>query len=177
MGYKRATDNMKAIQKKWLSLILLTAVTIFLPACKGNNIAGGCDVDDDDENLVGVITLKMKGGSSSGVATTIGLHYDLLINEANNFKTWGNEFGSGKIVDMGKRTLSQIKFVPSSGWSLETAVLEKHGYIYKEEGCYPYQPDNKFCTYFKVYVTKYITDNTGTIIGAEVRYCEWDPEK
>ena len=169
---------MKTIQKRWLPLFLLAAVTFLFPACEGNN---------PDEDLVGVVTLKMKSGSNegnrfdTGGATSISVPcngaLDVIINNANNFKIiWdGNGiqgYASGDIVDMGKKTLSKINALPSAGWTQETAVLPKHGYIVRGKG-----PDESNYKYIKLYVKDFITNTYGGIIGAEVQYCEWTPEQ
>ena len=167
---------MKTIQKRWLPLFLLAAVMFLFPACEGNN---------PDEDLVGVVTLKMKSGSNEGSrfdtggATSISVAQwlRLIINNANNFKIIGDGNGiagyaSGDIVDMGKKTLSKINTLPSIGWTEETAVLSKHGYIVRGKG-----PDDSDYKYIKVYVKDFITNTYGGIIGAEVQYCEWTPEQ
>ncbi len=162
---------MKTIQKRWLPLFLLAAVTFLFPGCQGN---------DPDDDLAGVITLKMRNGNyRSGSATNLSVVWGayLYIDEDNNFSvhTDGNfaqGYGTGDIVDMGKKKLSQITTLPSSGWIGKVAVQKKHGYIFRSK-----EPDASEYTYVKLYVVDFITGTSGGIIGAEVQYCEWNPKQ
>lgn len=164
---------MKTLKMKMLPLLLLATIGLLFPACEGNN---------PDDDLVGVITLKMLSGDNPGYwndhggATDIVFGYIyglnshsicLLINNANNFKAI-----SGDIVDMGKKRLSGINYVPSSGWTQETAVLVGHGYIFRwqDDNSGPYK-------YAKIYVKSFVTSTYGGIMGAEVQYCQWNPEE
>ena len=161
---------MKTFKMKMLPLLFMATIGLLFPACDGNN---------PDDDLVGVTTLKMRSGNNSGYwdddggATDISFstpwgYNKLFINNANNFIAIGY-YGGCAIVDMGKKKLSQIQSVPSIGWTDETAVLVGHGYIYR------YTYDSNPYKYIKVYVVDYITGTSGGIIGAEVKYCEWDP--
>lgn len=161
--------------------MLLATVAFLFPACDGN---------DPDDDLVGVTTLKMRSGNNEGNrldfggATTIeGAECAYIgINNANNFKVmWTDGYeisGAGDIIDMGKKRLSQITSLPTSGWTQETAVLVGHGYIFRARtGHYYYGTGWEFTpyNYVKIYVKDFITGTSGGIIGAEVKYCEWDP--
>lgn len=174
---------MKTIQKRWLPLFLLVAVTFLFTACEGNN---------PDDDLVGVVSLKMRSGNNEGnrldfggATTIVGADMTYLgINNANNFKVMWTDgsymCGNGDVVDMGKKRLSQITSLPTSGWTQETAVIVGHGYVFRaRRGDYEigvgwkYTPYN----YIKVYVKNFIASTSGGIIGAEVQYCEWTPEQ
>lgn len=168
---------MKTIQKKWLPLFLLAAVTFLFPACEGNNpsINGG-----GGEDTSGLITLKMRNGGNGGTTIYLGGGY-FMINNANNFDNYG---ASGNVntefCDMGTKKLSAIKTVPTSGWAKEVAVTPNHRYVIRNN----YEQWNNDIngyedkvSYLKLYVVDYITSTSSVIIGAEVQYCEWTPEQ
>jgi len=161
-GQKHITA-MKTLKMKMLPLLLLATISLLFPACDGNNPVNG-----NDEDLEGVTTVYMKSGDyRSGNPTLVypffgqdsnsGSGY-FYIDEDNNF------FGSWDFVDVGKKKLSQITTVPSSGWQRKVAVIPGHGYII-----------NSAPTYIKIYVVDWIKNTYGGIIGAEVQYCEWNP--
>lgn len=157
---------MKTIQKKWLPLFLLATVTFLFPACEGNN---------PDEDLAGVITIKMLNESNGCTWINLPGVSCVAISAANNFVVWQGEHGdlNAGIADVGRRKLSQITTLPYSGWVHEIAIQLEHCYIYKLEN-YGYNHENH---YLKIYVKDWLKNTSGGIIGAEVKYCEWNPEQ
>ena len=156
---------MKTIQKRWLPLFLLAALTFLFPACEGNNpsINGG-----GGEDTSGLITLKMRNSENGETKISFGGEH-FYINSANNFYS---PYGSSvQFCDMGTKKLSAIKTVPTSGWAREVAVTPNHRYVIRSD-IQGYEQK-----YLKLYVVDYITSTTGVIIGAEVQYCEWTPEQ
>ena len=168
---------MKTIQKRWLPLFLLAAVTFLFPACEGNNPSSN---GGGGEDTSGLITLKMRNRENGETTISIGDSY-FMINEANNFKKCYN--GSMNIVefcDMGTKKLSAIKTVPTSGWAEEVAVIPNHRYVIRNNYSQwnsDLQRNEQKVAYLKLYVVDYITSTSGSIIGAEVQYCEWTPEQ
>ena len=157
---------MKTIQKRWLPLFLLAAVTFLFPACEGNN---------PDENLEGVVTIKMRNESNGNTWINYpGIALSCVhISDANNFAVYLGDQGqlNAGITDVGMKKLSQVTTLPSTGWVQEIAVQISHSYIYRIEN---YHSENH---YLKIYVKDWIKSTSGGIIGAEVQYCEWTPEQ
>lgn len=160
---------MKTIQKMWLPLFLLVAVTFLFPACEGNNPSSN---DGGGEDTSGMITLKMR--NSENGETTIRLESgDVFITSANNFSSSYEYASKIEFSDMGTKKLSSIESVPTSGWASEVAVTPKHRYVIHNK----YLRSDTLHKYYKLYVVDYITSTSSGIIGAEVKYCEWDPNK
>lgn len=111
----------------------------------------------------------MKSGDwRSGNPTLISFGNDqyeryLYIDEDNNFVTYGHL----DIIDVGKKKISQINTIPASGWQRQVAVIPGHGYIAKSS--------YGITLYVKIYVVDWMKNTYGGIIGAEVQYCEWNP--
>lgn len=159
---------MKTIQKKWLSLFLLAAVTFLFPACEGN-------LNNPDDDSVNGITIKMRNDYGDEIKVSNGA--SLYISTSNNFVLSAR---SGGMVDVGKKNLNQITKAPSTYPAMQVAVLEGHGYVCRAEmlsGLEGLETTYFITKYLKLYVKHYITDIYSNIIGAEVQYCEWDPEE
>ena len=139
-----------------------------------------CDGNDPDE---GVITLKMRNADEGN--TTISLSHEdrtyayVSITSGNNFYLGTFEYGVNcEICDAGAKKLGAVKTVPSSGWANELAVIPGHSYVVKVSTRNYYDnPDYKPVKfYYKIYVIDWINGaSSGGIIGAEVKYCEWEP--
>ena len=159
---------MKTIQKRWLPLFLLAAVTFLFPACEGNNPStnGG-----GGEDTSGLITLKMRNVENGETTISVGDNY-FRINKANNFISSDGFGGMIEFCDMGTKKLSAIKTVPTSGWAGEVAVIPNHRYVIRNNFW-----NSSEVAYLKLYVVDYITSTSNVIIGAEVQYCEWTPEQ
>ena len=148
------------MKRMWLPLMLLAVVAVVFPACETN---------DPDEYPNGVITLKMRNDRG----TYLYLDYkngdggpSIYIDEANNFK------GSAGFCDVGRKKLNSVKSVPTNGWAGSVAVTPGHSYVIR----FGYE-DSQYSplTYYKLYVVDYIESTGGGIIGAEVKYCQWNP--
>jgi len=153
---------MKTDLKRWLPLFLVAISFVFL-SCNGNN---------PDDDLEGIITIKMRNDESTWINLP-GISC-VAMSSANNFIVWPGEHGDLHvgITDVGKKRLSQVTSLPSSGWVYQIAVQLNHCYIYKLED-YGYERKNY---YLKIYVKDWIKSTSGGIIGAEVQYCEWNPK-
>ena len=162
--------------------MLLASITFLFPSCNGGT-------NDPDEYPEGVITVKMRnyfnGGTSinleSGPSSTDEPFTAYLkIGGDNNFYITGSYTNDCKICDTGKKSLGAVKTIPTIGWASEVAVIPQHTYVIKIGGdhFHGYNSDNNHeYKYYKLYVIDYTLDTTGGIIGAEVQYCEWNPEK
>ena len=164
---------MKTIQKRWLPLFLLAALTFLFPACEKNN--SSVDGSSGGEDTSGMITLKMRNSDNGETTISIG-NGNFWINNANNFCG----YSSIRFCDMGTKKLSAIKTVPTSGWAGEVAVTPNHRYVIRNEYTIwngSIQVYEQKVAYLKLYVVDYTTNTSGGIIGAEVQYCEWTPEQ
>lgn len=153
---------------RWLSLLLLTTIGLVFSSCDGN----------EPDDAAGVITLRMRNLDHGNDAIVFNSCY-LRISSSNNFVLSKNVYENRyypTICDAGKKKLSAVKSVPSSGWVNEISVSPGHTYIFRVER---YQNDNSTGVfyYMKVYVVDWIESTSGGIIGAEVKYCEWNPEQ
>ena len=165
---------MKTIQKRWLPLFLLAALTFLFPACEKNK--SSVDGSSGGEDTSGMITLKMRNRDNGETTISVGGGY-FWINSANNFYS---DYHNVQICDMGTKKLSAIKTLPTSGWAKEVAVIPNHRYVIRNEYTLwngSLQEYEQKVAYLKLYVVDYITSTSGSIIGAEVQYCEWTPEQ
>ena len=165
---------MKTIQKRWLSLFLLAALTFLFPACEKNN--SSVDGSSGGEDTSGLITVKMRNRDNGTTEIPVG-GGDFYINNANNFCS---AYSGIQFCDMGTKKLSAIKTLPTLGWAKEVAVIPNHRYVIRSEYSQwnsDIQGYEQKVAYLKLYVVDYITSTTGVIIGAEVQYCEWTPEQ
>lgn len=168
---------MKTIQKRWLPLFLLAALTFLFPACEKNN--SSVDGSSGGEDTSGLITVKMRNSENGETTILVGGGY-FYINKANNFANSGYGNANTEICDMGTKKLSAIKTVPTSGWAREVAVTPNHRYVIRNEYTQwnsSIQGTEQKVAYLKLYVVDYTTNTSGGIIGAEVQYCEWTPEQ
>ena len=176
VGQQNTTNNMKTIQKKWLPLFLLAAVTFLFPACEGN-------INDPDD-VAGAITINLRHGSNIYIEDNQYYNYwGVSLGGDNNFYVWWSSMVYSShgddycyIVDMGKKNLNQINQIsqiPQTGWGKKTAVTPKHSYV----AIFNYYEGSEHILYLKLYVKEWITDTSGSIIGAVIQYCEWNPEQ
>ena len=159
---------MKTLKMRWLPLFLLAALTFFFPACEKDK--SSVDGGSSGEDATGMITLKMR--NSENGETTIRLESgDVFITSANNFSSSYEYASKIEFSDMGTKKLSSIESVPTSGWASEVAVTPKHRYVIHNK----YLRSDTLHKYYKLYVVDYTYSTSGGIIGAEVKYGEWDP--
>ncbi len=137
-----------------------------------------CDGNDPEE---GVIILKMRNADNGGTSISCKVGDNSIgyvsINDANNF-VCTTYYGNIELVDAGAKKLGAVTKVPSSGWTYELAVVPGHTYVIKCQERYWDQDRYKDgeTAYYKIYVIDWINGaSSGGIIGAEVKYCEWEP--
>lgn len=182
---------MKKLQMSLLSIFLLTAVCILFPSCEENGPSSNTDT--------GVITLKMRNADNGSTRIPVGLFSEnVYMNSGNNFFV-NNSYSS--ICDAGRKSLGAVRSVPEFGWAEEVAVMLGHTYVVKVEydieelirwgevvwdenenlisqDGNPIIVNNGLVYYYtKIHVIDYITAVGGGIIGADVQYCSWLPNK
>ena len=126
--------------------LLLAVMCVSFFSCEGNNLEG--NEVTFSFNLRTAYFLRHPRKSSSYVKVTKS---GLSVNGEN-----------GLIVDVGDKTLSQIRQVPKSGWSEEASYYENesHGYIARWKDT---NWDEDY--YMKIYISH----------GTLCYYCEWNP--
>lgn len=144
------------LRRAFLALLCIGA----LCACGDNNgdepepptpIEPNKDVPDP----TGTISLSMRSKNGASSPTTLG---NMYINEGDNFFT-----GYGTIIDLGAvKGLGNVSAIPKTGYANEIKVTPSHGYVY----CDGYR------NFYRVFVTDYIVDTGGGIIGADIKYQE-----
>ena len=94
----------------------------------------------------------------------------------NNIDTW---YYNGQIVSVGKvKGLSAITKIPDSGWAERCAATAGCGYIIRQSKA---SANNsrvidgyKYC---RVYLVDFVTNTSGGIMGATIKYQMWNPEQ
>ena len=155
--------EMKTFTMKWLPIFLLVTIGLVFSSCEAN--------EPDDE--AGVITLKMRNWSNGKTSIEL-MYHRLYIGTDNNFFSSAD---APMVCDVGKKKLSVVKTIPTTGWAKEVAVTPGHSYVIRDYED-PWLGDlgqQKY--YWKLYVVNYIKGTSDGIIGAEVKYCEWTPEQ
>lgn len=111
------------------------------------------DPNKDVPDPTGTISLSMRSKNGASTPTYLG-NTSLHINEADNFD------GYGPIVDLGAvKGLGNVSAIPKIGYAGEVKVTPSHGYVYCTGG-----------DFYRIFVTDYIVDTGGGIIGADVKY-------
>ncbi len=157
-----------------LPLLLLATIGLLFPACEGN-------LNDPDEYPEGVITLKMRNSDNGKTRLVLFGLVDcyIYITPANNFYCYDYSVYSMEICDAGAKKLSTVKNLPTTGWTKELAVIPGHCYVIKciqdywDQAIQDYRDGAP--KYYKLYVNDFIYSTSGGIIGAEIQYCEWNP--
>ena len=157
---------------KKLLILFLMLLPLAMASCGGDDKDEPKSTTNDPE---GTILLNMYHDDDISLYPN---HY-LSITESNNFWILGN--GRAKIVDVGKvNGISNIKSIPKSGWSEQTAILTGHGYIFgAASSTFNYEAfiNNNFESYSRIYVVDFIKNTSGGIIGVTIKYQQnWKPE-
>lgn len=145
----------------FLTALLLTAFAT--SSCSDGND----NLDPDNGQVVkpdtnvpdpeGTIPLTMRNGSNGSTSLDGAIYIDKGDNfEGNN--TWFTTIGPVK-------GLGNVSAIPQSGWSERISVIPGNGYVAAHYDYY-YQ----HTTYYRIYVSEYVTNVAGGVIGAEIKY-------
>ncbi|MBQ9524100.1 MAG: hypothetical protein IJR69_03160 [Bacteroidaceae bacterium] len=173
------------IKKHWIMLAIALTVLCTV-SCGDDNDEGGTTnnpvVASDPE---GTITVNLTNGYNDDrdrIGNEIQIYggdvwmYNFAMSSSNNFVlVRGN--GNPSIITVGKKKgLSDIREVPATGagWSDEVAVIPGYGYVCKATGGWT---SEKGPCIVRIYVVDYIESITGGIIGAIIKYQQWNPEE
>lgn len=128
--------------------------------------------DDDDEGGTGnapkgTITVNLTKNPNHIV--DFGGNYGSVnwISSSNNF------FASSEILSLGEKNgLGSINTdkIPESGWTKETACKPGYAYIVRCGGSGVYY-------YTGIYLVRNIISTSGGIMGVEIQYCNFTPDK
>lgn len=116
-------------------------------------------IDDPD----GTITLNMRNSNNGKtVMESCGIYI-----ENDNFANYSYQ-GEIYFSDMGEvNGLGNVSSIPRSGWAKTVAVTKGHGYVFC---CVPYSYLGQDVVFYRMFVSDYLVDTGGGIIGAIVKY-------
>lgn len=145
---------------------LMSLLTTMMVAMLSVGFVSCGDDDDNDDGLqpTGTVSEQDPEGTVVINMNNERTSYDikigsLCISEDNNFYGWGGEGYTG-IASVGHVSgLSKITKVPESGWASSVAVVPGDGYVIQFGK-----------SYARIYVVSYITNTSGSIIGATIKY-------
>ena len=149
-----------------LTLMMVMMMSVFMVACSDSSsdfsLVQTSTISAQDPEGTVLVNLTNDGENS----ISFGLSRVCMLS-SNNFKVI-SPYASPtdeEIVSVGKVSgLSQIKNIPESGWSRSVAVVPENGYIIH------YLDSNGEYKYSRIYVVSYITNTSGGIIGAIIKY-------
>lgn len=153
--------------RKWLPTLFALAILTCLYACS-EDTSDGISVDPDKKvpDPAGTIQLAMRD-------TDHGLTYlDNFYIENENFDT-PNYDDTYSFATIGQVSgLGNVTYIPTDGWASKIAVIPGNGYVICRE-VYNIDKDGQgVVSYYwlRLYVTDYIVNTSGGIIGANVKY-------
>lgn len=174
------SHSMKALKRLWYTACAAMLCLCLLPACGDSNgdepdNPNPINPDKEVADPAGTVKLSMRSEAAAGDNKTVldRGEYDrgLYIDGADNFST------SGYIVDIGSvKGLGNIGYIPKSGYAQKTAVTPGHGYVWArcdgESWLHGYDGYSGYrvYTYYRIYVTNYVKNAIGEIIGADIKY-------
>lgn len=152
-------------RKEFYSSVILMLMSAFLILGCGNDnedgLLGGSEDNNSDMPVTdpeGSVSMNIL---NNGEAFELGSYgYNIVIDAGNNFKSGSRSVV--EFVDLGEmRGLGDITTIPVDGWSSTVSVLPEHGYVIY----FAY-----YHVFARLYVEKYLTDTSGGIIGAAVKF-------
>ncbi|WP_288205381.1 hypothetical protein [uncultured Parabacteroides sp.] len=164
---------MKTRKLQWLLAAMMFAMVV--------SILGGCSKDDDPsdpdnklpdpEGTVSVNISESYDEYGRPSYVDIGGVSIRWVTPDNIVTSYGSEL----IVNVGQmKGLANIIKVPESGWSKNVSCEPGCGYIARE--AYRDENNELVFEYSRFYVVRSITDVSGGIIGAEIKYQkDWVP--
>jgi hypothetical protein len=111
--------------------------------------------------------VKVSFGMNSSVNFVFQTDYETEIGSNNPF---GIGSGNGQMSDMGAmKGLGYVTDKPTSGFTSSCAVTPGHGYVLRIKRSRNYNDPSLTYTYGRVYVDRYVLNNSNGIIGAVVK--------
>lgn len=126
-------------------------------------------------------SLALYRGPAEDTCEWYGLHTQLevflMLSPSINFYILSSyegrcEYVKGEIVNVGKvKGLAEVRGLPTSGWSRESAAQPGYGYIIRYKRADKYNDPRYRYYYARVYAVDYLTSaTTGGILGVKVKY-------
>lgn len=131
-------------------------MALVCPACgeKDEPVPDGMDPTQEVPDPTGTIQLAMRDDNNGRT------NIDGLYIQDENF--YGGP--SFRVASIGAvKGLGNVAYIPSTGWAVQVAVKPGDGYVV-------YNPSYK--KFYRIYVSNFITNTGGGIIGADVKYQE-----
>lgn len=172
---------MKTNLFKLMATLFVAALSFGFTSCGGDDddSGNGGGTSSDPE---GTITVNMRNDYNDYTWFQGG---SLEITNSNNFTCGGNYYynDNGKvfqrktsIVCVGKvKGIGSITRIPKNGWNSECLVQPGYGYIYHVKETLNSSSTTLY--FVRIYVVDYMKDISGGIIGATIKYQEYNDWK
>lgn len=146
-----------------LQLMVILAVVLVTNSCsrEDDNLDGDGNIKPDVEvpDPEGTIQLSMMSGDVSNATMIDNLFY---IGGDYNF-SGGSDCYFASLGEV--KGLGNISYVPTTGWANKVALRAGCGYVACQYSYWHKEP-----TFYRIYVSDYVVNETGGIIGADVKY-------
>ena len=151
--------------------MLALAVLAIVPACSGEDdepvVPQASDPNVAVPDPEGTVTVNITNNGRDGEVALPDLGVYIYIDEGNNFRLYSSGY-SASIVSLGAmKGLGNVVSVPTEGWSSSVAVMPGNGYAVRSSYNYGNIRTNN---YARLYVDSYMTNTSGGIMGATVKY-------
>ena len=151
--------------------MLALAVLAIVPACSGEDdepvVPQASDPNVAVPDPEGTVTVNITNNGRDGEVALPDLGVYIYIDEGNNFRLHSSGY-SASIVSLGAmKGLGNVVSVPTEGWSSSVAVMPGNGYAVRSSYNYGNIRTNN---YARLYVDSYMTNTSGGIMGATVKY-------
>lgn len=151
--------------------MLALAVLAIVPACSGEDdepvVPQASDPNVAVPDPEGTVTVNITNNGRDGEVALPDLGVYIYIDEGNNFRLYSSGY-STSIVSLGAmKGLGNVVSVPTEGWSSSVAVMPGNGYAVRSSYNYGNIRTNN---YARLYVDSYMTNTSGGIMGATVKY-------
>ena len=156
------------MKKTVSNLFMLATVSLFaafaMPSCSDGNDE---NITPDDSQVInpdadvpdpeGTIPLTMRNESNGDTS----LDGNIYIDKGDNFSGSGTWFATiGQVKGLGN-----VAVIPQTGWTNKISVIPGNGYVAAHYNYYDQET-----TFYRIFVTDYVTAVTGGVIGAEIKY-------
>lgn len=146
-----------------LQLMIILAIALVTNSCsrEDDDLDGDGNIKPDVEvpDPEGTIRLSMMSGDGSNATKIDNLFY---IGGDYNF-SGGSDCYFASLGEV--KGLGNISYVPTMGWANKVALRAGCGYVACQYSYWHKEP-----TFYRIYVSDYILNGTGGIIGADVKY-------
>ena len=143
--------------------MVILAVVLVTNSCsrEDDNLDGDGNIKPDVEvpDPEGTIQLSMMSGDVSNATMIDNLFY---IGGDYNF-SGGSDCYFASLGEV--KGLGNISYVPTTGWANKVALRAGCGYVACQYSYWHKEP-----TFYRIYVSDYVVNETGGIIGADVKY-------